>query len=140
VQQLASTLTLTESWRQLYFNTTANSGNAADSFDADGDGLTNAQEYVFGSNPTVAGTGSFLTAANNVGVFTLSFVAQQASGTGYTGLTRYYTVETTTDLTNSASWTSLAGYSNIAGANQTVTLTPPANGARCFYRLKVRLQ
>jgi len=140
VQQLAATLTLTESWRQLYFNTTANSGNAADSFDADGDGLTNAQEYVFGGNPTVAGTGSFLTAANDVSVFTLNFVAQQATGTGYTGLTRYYTVETTTDLTNSASWTLLAGYSNIAGANQTVTLTPPASGARCFYRLKVRLQ
>lgn len=37
--------TPSESWRQNYFGTTANTGDAADEFDFDGDGLVNLLEY-----------------------------------------------------------------------------------------------
>ncbi len=43
-----------QSWRQTYFGTAANTGTAADTYDADDDGLTNLVEYAFGLNP-VAG-------------------------------------------------------------------------------------
>ncbi len=43
-----------ESWRQTHFGTTANSGTAADTFDADKDGLANLVEYAFALNPTIS--------------------------------------------------------------------------------------
>lgn len=54
-------------WRQTHFGTTANTGNAADDFDADSDGLENLLEFAFGLNPHQADaqnlllTGSTLT-------------------------------------------------------------------------------
>jgi len=45
-------LTALEAWRLLYFNTTANAGDAADTFDFDKDGLENIVEFAFGLNPT----------------------------------------------------------------------------------------
>lgn len=130
----------TESWRQLYFNTTDNSGTAADSFDADGDGLTNAQEYVFGTHPNVAESGSFPAASTSGSDLTITFTALQASGIGYAGLTRRYVVETTSDLSNPMSWVLIVGQAPIVAANQSVTITLAPSASRSFYRLKVSLE
>ena len=45
------TVTL-QQWRALYFGTTNNSGNAANSANPDGDSLVNLLEYAFALNPT----------------------------------------------------------------------------------------
>lgn len=111
-------------WRQFHFETTENSGSAADGEDPDGDGLPNAREYVMGTVPSQADAGSPLVAASAEGDFTLSFVARPADGAGYAGMTRRYTVESNTDPAHPALWESLPGYSGIVGENQTVTLTP----------------
>jgi hypothetical protein len=129
-----------ETWRKFYFNMISDSGIAADTANPDGDNLTNIQEYVFGSDPTTPEAGVFLNANSTGGLFTLSFIARQAAGVGYAGLTRYYTVETSTDLANAASWSALTSYSNIVGANQVVTPTPSTAGTRGFYRLKTWLE
>ena len=42
-------------WRQQFFNTTSNSGAAADLSDPDQDSLPNLLEYAVGTNPTQAG-------------------------------------------------------------------------------------
>ena len=112
-------------WRQFHFETTENSGSAADGEDPDGDGRTNAREYVMGTVPSQADAGSPLVAASAEGDFTLSFVARPADGAGYAGMTRRYTVESNTDPAHPALWESLPGYSGIVGENQTVTLTAP---------------
>ena len=127
-------------WRQNYFATTVSSGSAADTADPDGDGFTNYQEYVFGTNPTKPNAPTLLTATQSGGNVVLSFVANQASGPGDTGFTRYYTVQSTTALSNSTTWTPVAGYTSIAGANQTVNVSLPATGGPAFYRLSVTLQ
>jgi hypothetical protein len=127
-------------WRQFHFETPANSGSAADSEDPDGDGLTNAEEYVMGTVPTQPDAASPLMAASAEGGVTLSFVARQADGAGYAGLTRRYTVESSTSLADPGLWVVLPGYSGIAGGNQTVTLTPPHAGDRSFYRLRITLE
>lgn len=134
------TVTTIETWRFANFNTTANTGTAADTANPDGDAWNNAEEYVLGTNPTSPNNGSPLTVSLSGTSLTLTFTASAASGPGYTGLTRYYDVETTTDLANAASWTGVTGYLNIVGANQTVTVTQPLAGGPRFYRLKVRLQ
>jgi hypothetical protein len=51
-------LTRVQSWREQYFGTTANTGNAADSADADGDGITNLMEFAFGTDPTSPTSGA----------------------------------------------------------------------------------
>ena len=43
-----------QAWRTYYLGSAANSGNSADTFDSDGDGIPNLLEYALGSNPTVA--------------------------------------------------------------------------------------
>jgi hypothetical protein len=43
-----------ESWRLLYFGSTANTGTAADDADYDFDGLANLIEFALGSNPALA--------------------------------------------------------------------------------------
>lgn len=112
--------------------------SAADALlDSDSDGFTNAAEYALGSNPAVAGTGPTINFATAGGNFTLTFTATAATGTGYDGLTRYYDVETSTNL---STWAGLAGYTEITGAGQPVTVTQPLSGGSRFYRLKVRLQ
>ena len=44
--------TAIEDWRSVHFGSTANSGDGADTFDFDNDGLVNLLEYAFGLNPT----------------------------------------------------------------------------------------
>lgn len=53
-----------ESWRQTWFGTTNNTGQAADWADFDKDGLPNVLEWVFGLNPT-RGNGSPWSATRN---------------------------------------------------------------------------
>jgi autotransporter-associated beta strand protein len=51
-----ATLTLPtalQTWRNTHFGTMANSGNAADTFDANGDGELNLLEFATGQNPTI---------------------------------------------------------------------------------------
>ncbi len=124
-------------WRFANFGTTANTGSAADTANPDLDAWTNAQEYVFGTDPSSPDIGPILLHAAVGGNFTLTFSANQASGSGYSGLTRFYDVETTTNL---QSWTGVSGYTNIVGANQSVTVIQPLTGGPQFYRLKVRVQ
>lgn len=50
-------LTAQQNWRQTHFGSTTAAGLAADSADADGDGLANLVEYAFGLSPTSASVG-----------------------------------------------------------------------------------
>ena len=47
-------LTAAETWRQLYFGTTSNTGNAADTFDANNDGENNLIEFATAQSPHAA--------------------------------------------------------------------------------------
>lgn len=132
-------LTNSESWRQLWFGTTANIGAAADSADQDHDGFTNAQDYILGTSPTAPQSALLMSALHGT-TFTLTFLAKQATGPGYHGLTRSYTLETTTDLSNATLWAGVAGYINMVGSDKTVTALIPIGFARSYYRLKVILQ
>jgi hypothetical protein len=127
-------------WRNTYFGTPNNLGLAADSADSDGDGYSNAQEYALGTDPTSPDKGPLLTIANSGGSLSLGFLAKLASGAGYGGYSRYYTLEGSSNLKDSNSWSPLSGYSNIFGNNQSVSVTLPISGQKFFYRLRAWLQ
>jgi hyaluronate lyase len=123
-----------ESWLIEHFGSA--NGNATT--DSDGDGLTNAQEYVLGTDPQT-GDAARMSPALSGGMVTFSFTAVKAEGVAYAGLTRRYTVEYATELGNPTVWTGVAGYVDIVGNNQTVAVSLPVDEVRRFYRMKVTL-
>ncbi len=117
-----------QQWRQSNFGTTADSGNAADSADPDGDGWTNAQEYITGTDPTDHNS-------------TLEINELQIDGTDM--LVSFPTVSGTnyrlewSETLQPDSWTTVQD--NIAGTSGILQLTDSngAGKAKRFYRLVV---
>jgi hypothetical protein len=65
-------LTPMATWRQTYFGTAQNSGNAANGSDPSGDGIPNILAYAFGLNPLISNPDPISTAQAN-GYLTVTF-------------------------------------------------------------------
>ncbi|MEI7733598.1 MAG: choice-of-anchor D domain-containing protein, partial [Verrucomicrobiota bacterium] len=119
--------TLLETWRQTYFGTTNNAGNAADLFDYDHDGLVNLIEYAFGLNPTLADS-SQLPAGQMIGSnFVISFTQPSRVG----GIT--YVAKCRTSLT-SVSWVAVP---DTGTPPQHIFSVPIGTNTQLFMRLGV---
>ena len=125
-------LTPSQAWRLQYFNTTANTGAAADTAIAAGDGLPNLLKYALGLNPLVPA----------VSTVTVDII------TGYLRLTVprnpnasdvSLSAEVTGDLTVPGSWTSSGTIvdQNSATLFQAHDNTPISSGGERFIRLRV---
>lgn len=137
-----------EAWRQSYFGANAtNSGTAADSFDADGDGTNNLGEYVLaGSSPLVSST-TLLPVTSRSGNTPTFIFTRNLSASDVTLF-----IETKSDLP-AASWTTLAtrpgagpwtpagGAGVVESGGGVVTLSDSAvsipSPGKHFYRLRV---
>lgn len=133
---LTTVLTPYETWAVAKDLTGADAGATAD---PDQDRVSNGLEYILGTDPHTANQGEQLSIDAISGSIVVSFVAQEASGLGYAGMTRYYMLQSTQDLADPDSWTAVPGYSNVAAANQTVIVTQSAS-LPVFYRLSVTLR
>jgi hypothetical protein len=141
----AATVTVTAAdpftvWKAARFSAAdaANTGISGPAADPDQDGLTNEQEYILGTLPTGIDTTVAPSISLVDGAPALSFTAHAATGEGYSGRSRLYTVESAGNVED-ASWTPLPGFIDIAGNDQTVTVPLPPDGPRSFLRLRVRL-
>ena len=124
----ARPLSAVQTWRQTYFGTIDNTGTAADTSDPDGDGWTNAQEFITGTDPTNASS-TLKISQLQVGVNDIVVSFQTVLG-------KTYRIERS-DTLATGSWTTVQA--NIAGTGSTVQVTD-ANGAlqpKRFYRLVV---
>jgi hypothetical protein len=124
----ATTYTTVENWRFANFGTVANTGNAAESADPDGDGWTNGQEFVSGTDP-------------NDRASLLKIDPMQASGndmqlTFPSVLGRTYRVERSDTLLGD-SWATVQD--NIAGTGGPVQITDQSGFVQTkrFYRIAV---
>lgn len=67
-----------QAWRFAYFGTISNSGNAADNFDANGDGELNLLEYATAQDPG-ARTRALLTPVRTVGAFEITYTRSKTA-------------------------------------------------------------
>ncbi len=124
-----------ETWRQQYFSTYSNLGNAADNADPDNDGESNLYEFATSQNPqahTLVSPSILRNGAN------LEFTYTRSKAAVLDGLT--FTVEWS-DTLDPLSWRS-SGVTESTSADdgtlQTILATIPAgNAGKCFVRLRV---
>ena len=127
----AAITTALQDWRRLHFNTTADSGDAANSADPDPDGMANLLEYALGTDPTI-GNPSPVLLGRSGDFLTLGF-------TPVADASLSYVVEANNDLVGA--WTVARNYGAFTtAAPVTYTDTAPLGStARRFLRLKVVL-
>ncbi len=104
------------------------------SADADGDGLSNFEEFVAGTSPTDSAScllAQYVVINGKVGVM---FDAAEASGAGYEDLTRYYEIQQCQDLAL-ANWIPVPGSGPIPGVGTTITYTEDNAEDRIHYRI-----
>lgn len=133
--QPAQTANPLASWRMTHFGTAENAGNAANTADPDGDGLSNLLEYALNADPLVGQAGPSVeivtTAEGSFVALTFNRIADPALA---------YAVEATANLV-AGNWLqvwSSTGSANVAGpvtANDTTPLSPTAPAR--FLRLRV---
>ena len=124
-----------DTWRASFFGTQANTGNAADLADPDGDGLANLVEYALGSHPLAPSSSSAPQASTSGGFLHLTF--NRIADPSLT-----YRVEASSDLTSTA-WTEVwqsTGAANTAGPVTVADSVPFDNTPRRFLRLRVTSQ
>ena len=117
-------------------------GEADPGTDDDGDGVSNLDEYVAGTDPMSSESRLEVSILSNSGAATVEFLALQPSGPGYSdGMTRRYRLETCGDLGN-PQWSHVEGFSDITAADLTIQYDVPsaAQGRTAFYRVVCNLQ
>lgn len=122
-----------DAWETTYFGGTATVGAEPDG-DFDGDGYSNLEEYIAGTDPTGPASGPNLVLEIKNKYVTVSFEALQATAPTQ----RYYSLERTASLSNEA-WLPVPGYEAILGADQVVSYVERTR-KQGYYRLNVWLQ
>lgn len=120
-------ISVQQGWRQTHFGTTFSSGNAADLFDFDGDGLPNVLEYAFGLHPKQNSAGQTPQAFLEGEYLVIRFTAPA----GVAGVT--YGAVASPDL-SANSWTPVSD-SGVGAVHE--FKVPTTNGGRRFMKLTV---
>ncbi|MBN1674184.1 MAG: hypothetical protein JXR37_24255, partial [Kiritimatiellae bacterium] len=134
-----------DDWETAHLSGLSDPSDRSASGDPDGDGLSNLEEYIAGTDPrakpadAAPGEGGFMVDVQLVGEqVDVSFPTLAASGTSYAGMTRHYALESCAGA-GGMDWLVVSGYEDIAGAGQTVTYTAPPSAQPALYRARVWL-
>jgi hypothetical protein len=126
------TFTALEQWRLANFGSIANTGNAADSADPDGDGRSNKLEYATATNPTIADGGQAATLGTSPDGTKLTLKFQRIADPNLT-----YEVQATDDFSTwNVIWSS-SGSQNVAGEVEVSDSELMTAHTKRFLRLRV---
>lgn len=141
-----ATTTPQENWRNQYFGSTANTGNAADGADPNHNGIPNLIEYALGGHPMNGSTGqSILPTGSRPGnQMQLRFIRLLDRSDVDLTVQASSNLTTWTNLARSTAGQPFALIASGTGINEsgsgntrTVTITDPASGTHRFLRLSV---
>jgi len=126
-----------DAWESQFFGSTSFDGSTFG--DTDGDGFSNMQEFIYGTDPG-DGTSYFAVRIEVTGGNPrVTFWAADADGSGYEGFARFYRLETGDPVTGI--WTTVPGYDRIPGHGDTVSHSvPESSGACSLYRVAAWLE
>lgn len=125
---------LPDAWELLYYGSLGVGANFVAA-----NGQTALANYIAGTDPN--NTNSVLEVNIQLNASQqriVSFYGIAAAGTGYTGLSRIYDLQYTTNF--ASVWLDIPGMNNVTGNNQTVNYLETGTNSSAFYRVKVRLQ
>ena len=128
---------LPDDWEIAQFGGTGQNPNA----DSDGDGQSNRNEWIAGTNPRDGNDAFQLTILQAVGDVEVAFLALRAEGPGYEGVTRRYSLLSSTNIA-SGLWSGVPNFTNLPGNNQSVGYRSQSSGTNrpLFFRGTVRLE
>lgn len=119
-------------WRQTYFATIADNGTAADLADPDSDGVPNLLEYALGTDPNSAASYALPHVSRLPEPNSLLIITYKRAASDLT-----YEVQTTTNLADSLSWTSIGVDQGTPSGDRITTATIPYSTGLRFLRLHV---
>jgi uncharacterized lipoprotein YddW (UPF0748 family) len=131
---------LPDSWELRWFGNLTTAGLNTDS---DGDGLTDYQEYVLGTDPTHPNPGLILQARLAGEALEVSLPGRAVSGAGYQNAERHYRLESMTGLPGRTSWALVPGVADgvVASDSESVVFSiSPAPSQSTFFRVHVWLE
>ena len=111
--------------------------NAAALGDPDGKGMAAWQDYIAGTDPLNPASVFTVNVASSNGQTIVSIPTIAA--TPQYQLQRYYAIDSSTNLANSASWQGIPGWTNIQGQGQVLAYTNAIGNSNVFYRGRVWL-
>ncbi len=122
-------LTPIEIWRQSNFGNHTNTGTAADTFDANGDGELNLMEFATGQNPNAATTRP-ATLVKNGAILEFTYTKNNAA-TDVTFIVEW------SDTLAAGSWSNGGVTEQSLGGNTVKATIPAGSGSKRFVRLRV---
>jgi alpha-tubulin suppressor-like RCC1 family protein len=105
--------------------------------DQDGDGMPTWQEYIAGTDPLNPASVFVLSAALTNGQMTVSWPT--VATTAQYQLQRYYSLQSSANLSNPSFWYGVAGWTNIYGLGHELTYTNTTGPSNVFFRGQVWL-